>query len=164
MNLQIHPAERGATLLGLVFFLGSLAVLALVALPGIASMVQTDQAARLAGEGYRIDTSWKLHAASSNSATLQVQKNSLVLRMTAPSGTLLTQRQFTLPSQTQVELRLCTASGCSTSLPLSPGACESLAPTGVPQASADCVHPAYTGSAAPVVVLCRQGECSYATS
>ncbi len=156
--------ERGSTLLGLLFFLAGLAILALIAVPNITAMVQTNADARLARESYRIDTAWKWHAAMANASTLLVEPGSLVLRVTAPSGALLTQRRFFLPAGVQAELRWCTVSGCSRTTDLSAGDCESLGPTGVPQVSADCPDPVRLGTAAPVLVLCHSGGCVYAPS
>lgn len=151
-------------MLGLLFFLAGLTLLALIAIPNITAMVQTNAAARLARESYRIDTSWKWHAAMADSSTLQVEPGVLVLRATAPSGAVLTQRQFSLPAGVQAQFRWCTASGCFGAEALTAGDCESLGPTGVPRMSADCTHPVYRGSAAPVLVLCEKGECAYAPS
>jgi len=137
--------ERGSTLLGLLFFLAGLAILALIAVPNITAMVQTN-------------------AAMANASTLLVEPGSLVLRVTAPSGALLTQRRFFLPAGVQAELRWCTVSGCSRTTDLSAGDCESLGPTGVPQVSADCPDPVRLGTAAPVLVLCHSGGCVYAPS
>lgn len=150
--------ESGYTLLSMLVSAAVTAILAVVAVPHVAQMLQTDKQARYARLASEIQQSWQMQAASGGGAVLSVAGD----RITAAAVSSQGMQTWTLPAGVSLDLESCSNGSCGSAEVVGSGKCEGLSSTEIAGIAGSCSSPVVSGGSAVVVVLCDARGCYYA--